>query len=109
MTGRCRFCGCTYHNPCPAGCGWANREQTLCSECRAIDRAWQAQPASLRLPNMVRAFFRGFTAATDDARALETRNPYRAPRSRTSRFWEHGFAAGTRLLRTTKKESTQPR
>jgi hypothetical protein len=36
--GRCRWCGCTYHDPCPAGCGWANRQQTLCSECADLDR-----------------------------------------------------------------------
>jgi hypothetical protein len=39
--GRCRWCGCTYHEPCAAGCGWANRQQTLCTECVPIDRAMQ--------------------------------------------------------------------
>jgi hypothetical protein len=35
--GRCRWCGCTYDDPCPAGCGWANRQQTLCTECTRLD------------------------------------------------------------------------
>jgi hypothetical protein len=35
--GRCRWCGCTYERACAAGCSWANRQQTLCSECVKID------------------------------------------------------------------------
>lgn len=30
-SGTCRVCGCTYDDPCPEGCGWANVEQTLCT------------------------------------------------------------------------------
>jgi len=37
--GRCRWCGCTYERPCANGCGWANRAQTLCTECVPLDRA----------------------------------------------------------------------
>lgn len=36
--GRCRWCGCTYDDPCPPGCGWANRAQTLCTECVEFDQ-----------------------------------------------------------------------
>ena len=35
--GRCRWCGCTEFNACPVGCSWANRQQTLCSECVMLD------------------------------------------------------------------------
>jgi hypothetical protein len=31
--GMCRICGCTDRYACPAGCGWVNRRQTLCSVC----------------------------------------------------------------------------
>ena len=35
--GQCRWCGCTWNDPCPPGCSWANRQQTLCSECAPFD------------------------------------------------------------------------
>lgn len=35
--GQCRWCGCTYERACAAGCSWANRQQTLCSECVWLD------------------------------------------------------------------------
>jgi hypothetical protein len=38
VPGRCRWCGCTYYEPCANGCGWANREQTLCTECVPLDK-----------------------------------------------------------------------
>lgn len=36
--GKCRWCGCTWDDPCPPGCGWANRDQTLCTECVDVDK-----------------------------------------------------------------------
>lgn len=36
--GLCRWCGCSYHDPCPEGCGWANRAQTLCTACVEFDK-----------------------------------------------------------------------
>lgn len=36
--GRCRWCGCTHEDPCEGGCGWANRDQTLCTACVNLDR-----------------------------------------------------------------------
>lgn len=36
--GKCRWCGCTYDDPCPPGCGWANRAGTLCTECVEFDK-----------------------------------------------------------------------
>lgn len=47
--GRCRWCRCTYDNPCAAGCGWANREQTLCTECVPLDRAMKNAPGRMEL------------------------------------------------------------
>jgi hypothetical protein len=37
--GICRWCRCTYERPCANGCGWADRAQTLCSECVPLDTA----------------------------------------------------------------------
>ena len=37
--GQCRWCKCTELNACANGCTWANREQTLCSECVPLDTA----------------------------------------------------------------------
>jgi ParB family chromosome partitioning protein len=31
--GTCRVCGCTEHDPCPEGCGWADAGRTLCTSC----------------------------------------------------------------------------
>jgi hypothetical protein len=39
--GQCRWCKCTYDRPCANGCGWADRTQTLCTECAPLDRAMQ--------------------------------------------------------------------
>jgi len=39
--GTCRWCRCTYNNPCANGCGWADRAQTLCTECVPLDKALQ--------------------------------------------------------------------
>jgi hypothetical protein len=37
--GQCRWCHCTHDRPCANGCGWADRTQTLCTECVPLDRA----------------------------------------------------------------------
>lgn len=34
--GVCSACGCTEEDACEGGCSWADREQTLCSECVPI-------------------------------------------------------------------------
>jgi hypothetical protein len=47
--GRCRWCRCTYDEPCANGCGWANREQTLCTECEPLDRAMRNVPGRREL------------------------------------------------------------
>lgn len=39
--GICRWCRCTYDNPCANGCSWVERTQTLCSECVPLDKALQ--------------------------------------------------------------------
>lgn len=98
MVGRCRFCRCSWEEPCPQGCGWANRDQTVCTACVPIDKAWRRMPA--QVPSMVHAFARGFFSATDDERATETpldraANPYGASGS-ASRWWLRGWDAGAR-------------
>jgi hypothetical protein len=37
--GVCRWCKCTEMRPCEGGCWWADRQQTLCSSCVALDTA----------------------------------------------------------------------
>ena len=37
--GFCRWCRCSDERPCANGCGWADRAQTLCTECVPLDRA----------------------------------------------------------------------
>ena len=34
--GVCRTCGCTEHDPCPEGCAWTSRAETLCTACKSI-------------------------------------------------------------------------
>lgn len=38
VSGRCCICGCTYEDPCPEGCSWADANQTLCTNpiCLAV-------------------------------------------------------------------------
>lgn len=36
--GRCRWCGCTERDPCPAGCAWYDRPGTLCTSCAPFDK-----------------------------------------------------------------------
>ena len=96
--GVCLFCGCSHFNPCPNGCGWADRGQTLCTECTEIRDAWNR--TARRDPQFRRAFFRGYVAGAADERATETRNPYAAAPFKQSRenprrrFWQLGFERG---------------
>jgi hypothetical protein len=109
--GLCRFCGCTYYHPCPEGCGWADRKQTLCTACVHVDAAFsrtvrEAQrglsaarrsSVSTFAQQFRHAFFRGFTAGADDERAVDRRNPYaKAPFARGTenprrRYWQLGY------------------
>lgn len=102
--GKCRWCGCTYYEPCPESCGWANAEQTLCTACVNVDREWRK--LKTKLPNMHRAFFRGYMAGSGDERAIDgsadgtpaiaTMNPYA---SAGRRWWECGRVAGAKEAR----------
>jgi hypothetical protein len=92
------FCGCTYDNPCPNGCGWANRQQTLCTDCVAVRSAWLQrgpQPSHLMRP-----FFKGFVAGAEDERATESTNPYAVAPPRQAQenprrvYWQLGFERG---------------
>lgn len=33
IAGTCKFCGCQENAPCEFGCGWADDDQTLCTQC----------------------------------------------------------------------------
>jgi len=89
--GVCRFCRCTHFNPCPEGCWWADRAQTLCSGCADVDAAWRRVRLQ-KLPNMRRAFARGFEAARWATEPARPKNPYRP--GRTALYWQLGFTAG---------------
>lgn len=102
-SGQCKWCGCTEYDPCPEGCGWADRVARLCSACVPVDQAWKDDPVRPRHTfGSVRrrqAFFRGFLAASQDERAIDasTRQGRRSPFVRGSDaypFWRAGVEAG---------------
>lgn len=33
---KCRICGCSHREPCPAGCGWAPGRGNLCTVCAEL-------------------------------------------------------------------------
>jgi hypothetical protein len=47
--GRCRWCRCTHFEPCEPPCGWANREQTVCTSCVPLDKAMRNAPGRAAL------------------------------------------------------------
>ncbi|HYM24944.1 MAG TPA: hypothetical protein VEU08_17125 [Vicinamibacterales bacterium] len=51
--GRCRWCRCTYNNPCAEGCAWANREQTLCTACVPLDAALKSAAGRRNLAEFI--------------------------------------------------------
>jgi hypothetical protein len=51
--GRCRWCRCTEFEPCANGCGWANREQTLCTECVRLDTVMKTAAGRRELAEFV--------------------------------------------------------
>ena len=51
--GICRWCGCTYDTPCENGCGWANRAQTLCTECVDLDKRMRSVAGRKALADLV--------------------------------------------------------
>jgi hypothetical protein len=51
--GRCRWCRCTDWEPCAMGCGWANRERTVCTACVPLDRAMRNVPGRRELAEFV--------------------------------------------------------
>lgn len=61
--GRCRWCGCTDERACAAGCAWADRAHTLCSECAAFDHLVRARSAGVRKA-VVEMFHEGIDAIT---------------------------------------------
>lgn len=52
-SGQCRWCRCTYERPCANGCSWADRTQTLCSECVPLDKAMRTTAGRRELAEFV--------------------------------------------------------
>jgi len=109
VRGVCRMCGCSHFDPCPNGCAWADRAQTVCSECapaaEAETAAVRARGRIRRNPALLGAFHRGFVVGWFAVlrvvgftrRRLATKvepepNPYLAPSFRT--LWDEGRARG---------------
>lgn len=111
--GRCRWCRCTYTRPCPEGCGWADRAQTLCTACVEIDKAWNQQMRRVATPREQRtltamrpAFFQGFLVGAGDERQSFMPKPYRDAKRRT--WFTNGKTAGERwLARVTGRRNTR--
>lgn len=59
--GQCRWCRCTEFEPCDVGCGWANREETLCTACVPLDRAMRTIPGRRELAGFLQEH--GFLAS----------------------------------------------
>lgn len=59
VPGRCRWCGCTHELPCANGCGWADRMQTLCSECVPLDTAMQSMAGRRQFAEFVHEHLEG--------------------------------------------------
>lgn len=98
QAGVCRWCRCRDDDACPQGCGWLDQGHTLCTACEGVEQAWNALEVQ-RLPNMVRAFFRGFLVGSEDERgAVSLKNPYSGGTGQTWRYWEHGYSAGKKDL-----------
>jgi hypothetical protein len=98
--GVCRFCGCSHFNPCPEGCWWADRAETLCSACTDIDKAWRTlhrQPGVRGDERGRRAFTRGFRDAEWETEAKPIENPYVG--GFRARYWRFGYGAGRQSLR----------
>ena len=59
VPGVCRWCGCTYGNPCANGCAWADRAQTLCTECAPLDQAVQTKAGRRQLAEFIQEHVEG--------------------------------------------------
>lgn len=71
--GRCRWCRCTYERPCANGCGWADRTQTLCTECVPLDKATETGAGRRELAEFVQehGFLVGQATPAPTARARQ--------------------------------------
>lgn len=59
IPGVCRWCRCTYERPCANGCSWADRTQTLCSECVPLDTATETMAGRRQLAEFVQEHVEG--------------------------------------------------
>lgn len=102
--GVCRYCGCSEFDPCENGCAWADRRQTVCSECTAAHKAASAAIAGGVAGKFARVWLRGFVVGW--FKVTPARNPYFEERkahggytswSRAWSFaWQGGRGAGER-------------
>jgi len=82
----------------PRQCRWCKSPMRLapsavCWRCAAVDQAWAAIPRA-RMPNMRRAFFRGYLVGAQDPRATgDGLNPY-ARGGASHGYWQLGHDAG---------------
>lgn len=107
MTGRCRFCGCTDLRGCPEGCWWVNTPRTVCSSCEDVQRAWLELAPKHRLPNMTRAFARGFRAANGRELGDLRSNPFVS--RLFAKYWELGASGVLRELAKRKAAAARRR
>jgi hypothetical protein len=77
--GICRWCRCTYDNPCANGCAWADRYQTLCTACVPLDEALETAKGRRELAAFVQEY--APEGPTVYARFQKGRQPPRVPRA----------------------------
>jgi hypothetical protein len=101
--GVCRMCGCSHFDPCPEGCGWADVQETLCTECAPIAKAEsQALRAFGYRGAELEAFHRGYIVGWFRIRKPRGANPYK--QSNLVYAWNRGHnqgADGGRIFRQT--------
>lgn len=52
--GLCFVCGCSFSDPCPNGCAWADPTQTLCTACVSVNPHHPDAPIPYRITELGR-------------------------------------------------------
>jgi len=110
--GVCRFCGCSDIRPCPFGCAWTDRTETVCTTCSPAQAAERLMFAALRVAGyrstrpgiaevlaFVETFHQGFVVGWFgiSSRSPYGRNPYARGREREA--WDLGHRSGSEASR----------
>jgi hypothetical protein len=75
--GVCRFCQCSHFDPCPDGCAWLDRAQTVCTECApALKAEREARRLFAYQGAQLEAFRLGFVVGWFRLRGARAKNPY---------------------------------